>query len=107
MPFAYRITEQQQLYFITATIHQWVDVFTRPLYADILLDSFRFAQKERGMHFYGWVLMPNHFHAMLSCDAPYELSNVLRDMKKFSSSQTYTGLSLSAARLKSSTNEGL
>ena len=87
MGFAYRITEQQGLYFVTATVHQWVDVFTRPIYTDILLDSIRFAQNNRGLQVYGWVIMLNHFHAILSCRGEFKLSNVLRDMKKFTSTQ--------------------
>jgi len=87
MGFAYRITEQQGLYFVTATVHQWVDVFTRPIYTDILLDSIRFAQNNRGLKVYGWVIMSNHFHAIFSCGADFKLSNVLRDMKKFTSTQ--------------------
>jgi REP element-mobilizing transposase RayT len=87
MGFAYRITEQQGLYFVTATVHQWVDVFTRPIYTDILLDSFHFAQEQRGLQVYAWVVMTNHFHAILSCNEGFELSNVLRDMKKFTASQ--------------------
>lgn len=39
MGFAYKITDQQGLHFITATVVQWIDVFTRATYADILLDS--------------------------------------------------------------------
>ena len=39
MAFTYRIFNQQGLYFITCTINQWVDVFIRKEYVDILLNS--------------------------------------------------------------------
>lgn len=87
MGFAYRITDQQSVYFVTATVAQWADVFTRPVYNEILLDSIRFAQEHRGLRVYAWVIMSNHFHAILSCDEGFELSNVLRDMKKFTATQ--------------------
>jgi REP element-mobilizing transposase RayT len=87
MGFAYRISDQQQLYFITATINRWVDVFTRPLYVDILLDSLRFSQANKGLQIYGWVVMSNHFHAIVSCSEPYNLSYTLRDIKKFTASR--------------------
>ena len=36
MGFAYKITDQRAVHFITCTVAQWVDVFTRAEYADIL-----------------------------------------------------------------------
>jgi hypothetical protein len=35
-----------------------IDVFTRGIYRDILLDSFRFCQKNQKLQLYAWVLMP-------------------------------------------------
>jgi len=35
MPFSYTIKDQEAPHFVTFTVHQWVDVFTRPLYTDI------------------------------------------------------------------------
>jgi hypothetical protein len=45
MPFAYKIYDQHRPYFITCTVHQWVDVFSRKQYADIFLDNFRYCLK--------------------------------------------------------------
>ena len=39
MGFEYRVKDQYGLYFITCTVHQCVDIFTRSEYVDILLDS--------------------------------------------------------------------
>ena len=47
MPHEYRIKDQHAVYFITTTVHQWVDVFTRKEYVDILLDSLKFCKRER------------------------------------------------------------
>ncbi|MBC7890701.1 MAG: transposase [Sphingobacteriaceae bacterium] len=85
MGFAYRIGNQQALHFVTATVEQWVDVFTRPAYVEILLDSLRHCQREKGLDIYAWVIMSNHFHAILACREGFHLSNALRDMKKFTS----------------------
>ena len=85
MGFAYKITDQQGLHFVTATVVQWVDVFTRSLYTDMLLDSLRFCQKDKGLCIYGWVVMSNHLHMICSCRDGFELSDTLRDFKKFTS----------------------
>ena len=83
MGFAYKITDQQAVYFVTSTVVQWIDVFTRNEYKDIILDSLKFCQKQKGLCVYGWVIMSNHLHLIVSCKEPFELSDVLRDFKKF------------------------
>lgn len=47
MGFAYTIKDQFGLHFVTFTVHQWVDVFTRRLYADMLLESLEFCQRQK------------------------------------------------------------
>jgi REP element-mobilizing transposase RayT len=83
MGFAYRIGNQQALHYVTLTVKQWVDVFTRPVYVDMVLASFRHCQEKKGLDVYAWVVMSNHLHAILACREGFELSNALRDMKKF------------------------
>jgi putative transposase len=82
MPFEYRIKDQFATYFITSTVHQWVDVFTRKDYIDVLLESLRFCQKEKGLKIYAWVIMSNHIHLIVQSDK-VPLSDILRDFKKF------------------------
>lgn len=65
---------------------EWVDVFTRKQYRDILLDSLRYCQKEKGLKLYGWCVMSNHVH-LLACAKDENLSDILRDFKKFTSKQ--------------------
>ena len=40
----YKFSDTDGTYFVTSTVVDWIDVFTRNLYRDILLDSFRFCQ---------------------------------------------------------------
>ena len=82
MAYEYRIKDQHGLYFITSTVHQWVDVFTRKDYIDILLDSLRFCQQEKGLKIYAWVVMTNHIHLIVQSDK-VPLSDIIRDFKKF------------------------
>lgn len=55
----------REVYFVTDTVVDWVDVFTRPKYKHIILDSLTFCQKEKGLIIYAWVLMSNHLHAIV------------------------------------------
>ena len=39
-------------YFLTMTVVDWVDVFTRPMYKTIIIDSLQYCQKEKGLKIY-------------------------------------------------------
>jgi putative transposase len=36
------ITDKEGLYFLTSTVVDWVDVFTRPVYRYIIIDSLKY-----------------------------------------------------------------
>jgi len=84
MGFAYTVRDQTSTYFVTFTVHQWVDVFTRQIYVDILLNSIRYCQKNKGLQIYAWVVMTNHCHLIISSTG-LPLSDIIRDLKKFTS----------------------
>jgi putative transposase len=81
MAHTYRIYDQEGLYFVTFTVHQWVDVFTRKAYSDILLESLRYCQSNKGLEIYAWVIMSNHIHLIIESKG-FKLSDVIRDLKK-------------------------
>lgn len=79
----YTITDQNSCYFLTLTVVDWVDVFIRPVYKQIIVDSLNFCIKEKGLVVYGWCLMTNHLHLIAQAKAGYKLSHIVRDLKKF------------------------
>ncbi len=85
---AYKFNDPDGIYFVTFTVVEWVDVFTREEYVTILLDSLRHCQKEKGLVVHGWVIMTNHLHLIISRKSDGDsLSNIIRDYKKFTSTQ--------------------
>ena len=80
----YKIKNPNGLYFITFATVQWVDVFTRSIYFEILVDSFRFCMKEKGLEIYSFVIMSNHIH-LVAKSTKEPLQNIIRDFKKFTS----------------------
>ena len=81
----YKITNQNSLHFLTITVVSWIDLFTRDEYRQIILNSFRYCQKERGLFINAYVIMSNHIHIICHVEEPHILSNVIRDFKKFTS----------------------
>ena len=78
----YSIRDQKAQYFVTFTVHQWIDVFTRPIYVDIILESIRYFQQNKGLQVYAWVIMSNHMHMIISTKTG-KLSDIIRDFKKY------------------------
>jgi len=91
MAFAYTVKNQRAAHFLTFTVHQWVDIFTRAEYVNILLESIRHCQKEKGLEVYAWVVMSNHCHFIFRA-ANNNLSDIIRDMKKFTAKKIYEAI---------------
>src|SRR3954469_15107652 len=75
----YRIFEHQYPYFMTWTIVGWLPVFTRHETVEIILDSWRFLQRERSFRLFGYVILESHLHLIAS--AP-ELEKVIRTQNR-------------------------
>ncbi|WP_187262456.1 REP-associated tyrosine transposase [Pontibacter beigongshangensis] len=86
MQSGYQIRNQNGIYFITFAVVEWVDVFTRKEYADLVVESLQYCQKQKGLLLYGWCLMSNHLHLIASAQEGSALSDIIRDFKKFTSS---------------------
>ena len=54
-------------------------------YRDIIIDSFVFCRKSKGLKVYSYVIMSNHVHCIVS--AENNLSDTIRDFKKFTSKE--------------------
>jgi REP element-mobilizing transposase RayT len=76
----YRINNENAAHFITSTIVEWLPVFNTEGCCDIIIRSLDYCRERKGLKIYAWVIMDNHFHAMLS--GP-DLSRTITDLKKF------------------------
>ena len=74
-----------ELYFTTTTVVDWLDVFTRPRYKHIIVESLEYCQANKGLDIYAWVLMTNHLHMIVGVSGAASIGDVLRDFKKFTS----------------------
>ncbi|MCD8179693.1 MAG: transposase [Tannerellaceae bacterium] len=83
MKYQNRITGK--IYFVTTTVVDWIDIFTRPQYKHIILDSLKYCQQQKGLIIYAWVLMTNHLHLIAGTEEGDDISFILRDFKKFTS----------------------
>ena len=89
----YSIKNQFAIHFVTFSVVQWVDVFTRREYADIVIESLKYCQKNKGLKIHAWCIMSNHLHLILSTVEPFCLSDILRDFKKYTSANIVKAIS--------------
>ena len=79
----YKILDQNGLNYLTFTIVEWIDLFTRPVYKDIIIESLAFCQREKGLRVHAFVIMSNHAHAILSTESEAGLSSILSSFKSY------------------------
>lgn len=79
------------IYFVTMTVTNWIDVFTRPVYKHIIIDSLNYCSAKKGLNIHAWVLMTNHLHLLISSEQ--NISDILRDFKKYTSKQLTQNIS--------------
>lgn len=81
----YKIHDQSQVYFVTFTIVNWIDIFTRNDYREIFIDSVQYCQENKGLELYAWCIMTNHVHLIIGSDQSNEIQNIIRDLKSYTS----------------------
>ncbi len=85
MSTKYKIRDQTKIHFVTMTVVRWIDVFTRPETREIITESLKFCQKEKGLEIYAWCLMTNHLHMITGRNGPMRIEDIIRDFKSFTS----------------------
>lgn len=83
MPETYK-TEEGERYFITFSVVNWIDVFIRREYQDILVDNITHCQGRLGLELYTYCIMPSHVH-MIASRTEGRLGDLLRSFKSHTS----------------------
>lgn len=80
----YKFRDQESIYFISFATVYWIDVFVRPQYKDILVESINYCIKNKGLLVCGWVIMTSHVH-MINGTEQDKMQDIIRDIKKYTS----------------------
>ncbi|MFT6972538.1 MAG: putative transposase [Roseivirga sp.] len=84
MSTAYRFSENDIPHFITMTVVEWIDLFNRQRYKDVLVDSLNFCIKNKGLIVHAYVIMSNHIHLVVRTRNNESLSAIIIDFKRYS-----------------------
>ena len=91
----YKFRDAQGIYFVSTAVVYFIDVFTRRLYKNKVVESLAYCQKEKGLIVYGYVIMSNHLHLLIGkgIRAENEFSEIIRDFKKYTAMQIIKSIS--------------
>ena len=78
----YKFHNKSGLYFVSFATVNWIDVFTRQVYFDVLAESISYCRKEKGMVLLLFYAKSVHFIFRSANEQPMEL---LRDFKRHTS----------------------
>jgi len=70
-----------QAYFLTFSVVKWVDVFSRKIYKNIIIESFKHYWNNKGLNLFAYDIMINHMH-LLANSGKGGLSQIVCDFKK-------------------------
>ncbi len=78
----YKFYNKAGLYFVSFATVYWIDVFTRQLYFNVLVESVSYCRATKGMELYAYCFMPSHVHFIFRSNNE-DPSGLLRDFKNF------------------------
>lgn len=81
----YKFHNPEGLYFVSFAVVDWLDVFTKNRYKDIILESLTYCQKNKGMDIFAWCIMTNHMHLVFRSNEGLHPAALLGDFKRYTS----------------------
>lgn len=82
MSSKYKFGPEENLHFVTYSIVYWIDLFTRPVYKDIIINSLDYCCEHKGLRIFAWCIMSNHIHLIISTDGKNRPEAIMRDHKR-------------------------
>lgn len=81
-PIRIKQENENLTHFLTITIIEWIDIFTKPQYFQIIIDSLKYCRENKGLLLYEFAIMTNHLHLIARAKAGSKLSQIISDFKK-------------------------
>jgi putative transposase len=81
------IPGKQACYFITFNTVDWVDVFIRPVYKQVIVHTLNHFIDNKGLIVYAWCLMTNHLHLLVQSKEGYVIAEIEKEFKSFTTTK--------------------
>lgn len=58
----HRKTSANEIYFLTISVIDWINLFDREIYKEIIIENLQYCQNHKQLEIYAYVIMSNHLH---------------------------------------------
>ena len=82
----YKFRDNCKLYFVSFEVINWIDVFIRNEYKDVLLGSLKYCLRHKELELYAWCLMTSHVRLIIGSRGN-PMHSIIRDLKSYTSTQ--------------------
>ena len=80
-------------HFMTLTVVNWIDLFTRRRYCELILDSLDYCTDCKDLQLFAYVIMPSHIHLIARCPE-LKMSGLLKSFKSYTAKAIYNSITL-------------
>ncbi|MBK7885352.1 MAG: transposase [Chitinophagaceae bacterium] len=87
----YKFTDNDKLYFVSFAVINWIDLFIRNEYKEVVVKSLEYCQREKGLELYGWCIMTSHVHLLIG-SVKDPMQNIMRDLKRHTSEELHKAI---------------
>lgn len=70
------------VYFVTTVVQDRIKFFEEPLFCELFIDNLRLCKDLKKFKLYGFVVLSNHVHLIISPNDKYNISKVMQSLKK-------------------------
>jgi len=78
---------KQACYFITFNTVDWVDVFIRPVYKQVIVHTLNHFIDNKGLIVHAWCLMTNHLHMVIQAKEGHVIAEIEKEFKSFTTTK--------------------
>ena len=87
----YKFTDNSKLYFVSFAVTNWIDLFVRDVYTNVLMGSIKHCQATKDLELQGWCLMTSQVH-LITGSTGNALSNIMRDLERHTSKELHKAI---------------
>jgi putative transposase len=80
----YKFKDNEEIYFVSFAVINWIDLFIRNEYKDMLVKSIQYCQQHKDLDVYAYCIMTSHVHLIIGSRGN-GMSNIMRDLKRHTS----------------------
>ena len=87
----YKVIDNTVPTFLTLTLIDWIDLFVKPKYTEILDDALNYCHDKKGLRIHAYVYMTSHIHLIVT-SVQDPIQNIIRDFKRHTTKHLVTAI---------------